>query len=244
MLVCRCVQVQLLVCSWACAAASVQLLVCRCATPAGAPGAACHCAGAAPPAAGAAAAPSGPAVPATTPAATQSHPGAPTPTHIQTPPRRRRHEPNIDNTTNAAEVFPERRTTYLIDGHNVTGIFAGDLTLEELRGLRASQPWPFRDQQHNGRCALARAVRGGWWVDAWCWGRLVHRPQLQEARTLCLAASAAPANPCKVPTAAAPCCPLLPLQIPGGHLPGVPGHCTVCAQGGAQQQQLMHGADC
>jgi hypothetical protein len=79
-------------------------------------------------------------------------PTPPTPARLPAPPHPR-HEPNIENTTDAAELFPERRATYLIDGKNVSGVFCSDLTLEELMGLRARQPWPFRSQQYNGRCA-------------------------------------------------------------------------------------------
>jgi glycerophosphoryl diester phosphodiesterase len=68
----------------------------------------------------------------------------------------RRHEPNLNETTDAFAKFPERTTSYVIDGKNVSGIFACDLTLAELQSLRARQPWPFRDQQYNGRWAARR----------------------------------------------------------------------------------------
>jgi glycerophosphoryl diester phosphodiesterase len=69
-----------------------------------------------------------------------------------------RHEPSLNDTTDAYDKFPERTTSYVIDGNNVSGIFACDLTLAELLSLRARQPWPFRDQQYNGRWATLRCA--------------------------------------------------------------------------------------
>jgi glycerophosphoryl diester phosphodiesterase len=64
-----------------------------------------------------------------------------------------RHEPDITNTTNVAqhEEFADRKTTRLVDGAAVTGWFASDFTLAEIRTLRAVQPFPERPQQFNGR---------------------------------------------------------------------------------------------
>ena len=53
-----------------------------------------------------------------------------------------RHDAEIASTTNAAEVFPERRTTKVIDGREYEGVFVEDLTLEELRTLRARERRP------------------------------------------------------------------------------------------------------
>ncbi|PNW56782.1 UNVERIFIED_CONTAM: glycerophosphodiester phosphodiesterase [Euhalothece sp. KZN 001] len=61
-----------------------------------------------------------------------------------------RHEPMLDNTTNVAEVFPDRQTTKILDGEEVTAYFAEDFTLEEIKQLRAVQPREFRDQSFNG----------------------------------------------------------------------------------------------
>ncbi|AFZ49773.1 glycerophosphodiester phosphodiesterase family protein [Dactylococcopsis salina] len=61
-----------------------------------------------------------------------------------------RHEPMLDNTTNVAEVFPERQMTKTLDGEEVTAYFAEDFTLEEIKQLRAVQPREFRDQSFNG----------------------------------------------------------------------------------------------
>ena len=62
-----------------------------------------------------------------------------------------RHEPMLDDTTNVAEVFgPERRSTKLLDGAEVTAYFAEDFTLAEIKQLRAVQPRPYRNQEFNG----------------------------------------------------------------------------------------------
>lgn len=62
-----------------------------------------------------------------------------------------RHEPNVNETTDALSKFPDRVTSHLIDGNNVTGIFVSDLTLSEIKSLRAKQPWPFRNSAWNGQ---------------------------------------------------------------------------------------------
>lgn len=66
-----------------------------------------------------------------------------------------RHEPNLASSTDALAKFPDRRRSYVIDGEQVTGVFSVDLTAAEVATLRAVQPWPFRDQTHNGRYAVA-----------------------------------------------------------------------------------------
>ncbi|WP_159943533.1 glycerophosphodiester phosphodiesterase family protein [Nocardiopsis sp. FR6] len=50
-----------------------------------------------------------------------------------------RHEQEIGQTTDVAErpEFADRRTTRTVDGREVTGFFAQDFTLEEIRTLRA-----------------------------------------------------------------------------------------------------------
>jgi glycerophosphoryl diester phosphodiesterase len=63
-----------------------------------------------------------------------------------------RHEPLLDDTTNVSEIFgPERKTTKNLDGVEVTGYFAEDFTLAEIKQLRAVQSRPFRDQSFNGQ---------------------------------------------------------------------------------------------
>jgi glycerophosphoryl diester phosphodiesterase len=55
-----------------------------------------------------------------------------------------RHEPEISGTTDVADrpEFADRRTTRTIDGKAVTGWFADDLTLAELRTLRVRERIP------------------------------------------------------------------------------------------------------
>jgi glycerophosphoryl diester phosphodiesterase len=62
-----------------------------------------------------------------------------------------RHEPNITNTTDVSEKFPERERTAVVDGVTETGWFASDFTLAEIKTLRAVQPFADRPQQFNGR---------------------------------------------------------------------------------------------
>lgn len=61
-----------------------------------------------------------------------------------------RHENNIADTTNVAEVseFADRKTTKTIDGREVTGWFTEDFTLAELKTLRAKERLP-DIRQHN-----------------------------------------------------------------------------------------------
>ncbi|KAF5837744.1 PLC-like phosphodiesterase [Dunaliella salina] len=66
-----------------------------------------------------------------------------------------RHNPELDLSTNVRDQFGDRTTTKTIDGQNITGVFASDLTLAEVKQLRLVQPLPFRDQQYNGRFQVA-----------------------------------------------------------------------------------------
>ncbi|EFL51248.1 glycerophosphoryl diester phosphodiesterase [Solidesulfovibrio fructosivorans JJ]] len=61
-----------------------------------------------------------------------------------------RHENEIGGTTDVAAKFPDRKTRKVIDGKTVEGFFAEDLTLAEVRTLRAKERLPFRDQSRNG----------------------------------------------------------------------------------------------
>lgn len=67
-----------------------------------------------------------------------------------------RHEPNITATTDVATrpEFASRKTTRQVDGMAETGWFTTDLTLAELKTLRAKQPMAERDQSHNGKYAI------------------------------------------------------------------------------------------
>jgi len=62
-----------------------------------------------------------------------------------------RHENELGDTTDVAEKFPARKTERIIDGHRVTGWFAQDFTLAEIRTLRARQPMDCRDKRHDGQ---------------------------------------------------------------------------------------------
>ncbi|NET03138.1 MAG: glycerophosphodiester phosphodiesterase [Symploca sp. SIO2B6] len=63
-----------------------------------------------------------------------------------------RHEPMLDDTTNVAEVFgEERKSTKNLDGVEITGYFAEDFTLAEIKQLRAVQSRDFRDPSFDGQ---------------------------------------------------------------------------------------------
>ncbi len=79
-----------------------------------------------------------------------------------------RHEPalailNADGTLNLSNTttdvyditkypqFADRKKTVSLDGTEITGWFAEDFTLEEIKTLRAIQRVPFRDQSFNGQ---------------------------------------------------------------------------------------------
>lgn len=67
-----------------------------------------------------------------------------------------RHEPELGSTTNVATLpqFAARRRTVMLDGVPVTGFFAHDFTLAEIKQLRALQPAAERDQSFNGRFSI------------------------------------------------------------------------------------------
>lgn len=62
-----------------------------------------------------------------------------------------RHENEIGGTTDAAARFPDRKTTRTIDGQSHTGWFTEDLTLAEIKTLRAKERLPFRSHDYDGR---------------------------------------------------------------------------------------------
>jgi glycerophosphoryl diester phosphodiesterase len=62
-----------------------------------------------------------------------------------------RHENEIGGTTDVADRFPSRKTTKVIDGESVTGWFTEDLTLAEIKTLRAKERLPFRSHQFDGQ---------------------------------------------------------------------------------------------
>ncbi len=55
-----------------------------------------------------------------------------------------RHEPNVANTTDAAQKFPNLVRNYTIDGVQETGVFTNDLTLAQIKTLTAKQRLYFR----------------------------------------------------------------------------------------------------
>jgi uncharacterized repeat protein (TIGR01451 family) len=63
-----------------------------------------------------------------------------------------RHEPDITGTTDVADhpEFANRKTTKMLDGVAVTGWFAEDFTLAEIKTLRAKERLSFREQTFNG----------------------------------------------------------------------------------------------
>lgn len=63
-----------------------------------------------------------------------------------------RHEPNLIDTTNVKSLpqFAARKRTVMLDGVAVTGFFASDFTLAEIKQLRAVQPLPERGTAFDG----------------------------------------------------------------------------------------------
>jgi glycerophosphoryl diester phosphodiesterase len=65
-----------------------------------------------------------------------------------------RHENEIGGTTDAAGRYPDRRATKTIDGVAVSGWFAEDFTLAELKTLRARERLSFRSHAYDGQEAI------------------------------------------------------------------------------------------
>lgn len=61
-----------------------------------------------------------------------------------------RHENNLSLTTNASAVYPDRVRTKTVEGREERGVFSEDLTLDDVRALRATQRFDFRDHSHDG----------------------------------------------------------------------------------------------
>ena len=66
-----------------------------------------------------------------------------------------RHENEIGGTTDVEAKFPSRRTSKTIDGQAITGWFTEDLTLAEIRTLRAKERLAFRSHAYDGQFAIA-----------------------------------------------------------------------------------------
>ncbi len=62
-----------------------------------------------------------------------------------------RHENEISETTDVAEKFPTKKATKIIDGESITGWFTEDLTLQEIKTLKAKERLSFRNQKYNGQ---------------------------------------------------------------------------------------------
>jgi glycerophosphoryl diester phosphodiesterase len=71
-----------------------------------------------------------------------------------------RHEPNLEGTTNVASLpqFAARKRTVMLDGVPVTGFFASDFTLAEIKTLRAIQPLPERGTALDGKFEIPTLV--------------------------------------------------------------------------------------
>jgi glycerophosphoryl diester phosphodiesterase len=62
-----------------------------------------------------------------------------------------RHENEIGGTTDVADRFPDRKQTKTIDGQSIRGWFSEDLTLAEIKTLRARERLPFRSHAYDGQ---------------------------------------------------------------------------------------------
>jgi glycerophosphoryl diester phosphodiesterase len=64
-----------------------------------------------------------------------------------------RHEPLLDDTTDVKSrpEFASRRSTKTLDGKEISGFFASDFTLAEIKKLRAVQANPARSKEYDGK---------------------------------------------------------------------------------------------
>ena len=62
-----------------------------------------------------------------------------------------RHENEISGTTDVADRFPDRKRTKVVDGQSITGWFAEDFTLAEIKSVRARERLPFRSHAFDGQ---------------------------------------------------------------------------------------------
>ncbi|EFJ09234.1 hypothetical protein SELMODRAFT_130410 [Selaginella moellendorffii] len=62
------------------------------------------------------------------------------------------HDTTLDAVTDVAQhpEFAHKKAMYVDEGVNVTGFFAVDFTLQEIKTLRLRQRYDFRDQSYNG----------------------------------------------------------------------------------------------
>jgi glycerophosphoryl diester phosphodiesterase len=66
-----------------------------------------------------------------------------------------RHENEIGGTTDAADRFPDRKTTKTVDGQSIPGWFTEDFTLAEIKTLRAKERLATRSHEYDGRFQVA-----------------------------------------------------------------------------------------
>jgi glycerophosphoryl diester phosphodiesterase len=67
-----------------------------------------------------------------------------------------RHEPLLDDTTDVKShpEFASRRSTKTLDGKEITGFYASDFTLAEIKKLRAVQANPARAKEYDGQYTI------------------------------------------------------------------------------------------
>src|SRR5687768_10292014 len=67
-----------------------------------------------------------------------------------------RHEPLLDDTTDVKShpEFASRRSTKTLDGKEITGFYASDFTLAEIKKLRAVQANPARSKEYDGQYTI------------------------------------------------------------------------------------------
>jgi glycerophosphoryl diester phosphodiesterase len=66
-----------------------------------------------------------------------------------------RHENEIGGTTDVATKFPDRKQTKSVDGDGLTGWFAEDFTLAEIKTLRARERLAARSHAYDGQFSVA-----------------------------------------------------------------------------------------
>ena len=67
--------------------------------------------------------------------------------------------PNLNNSTDARTKFANLTRTASLGGQNITGIFASDLTLAQVRTLTVNQTTGTgRDQSYNGQYQVSKSI--------------------------------------------------------------------------------------
>lgn len=65
-----------------------------------------------------------------------------------------RHECHLEATTDVATRFPDRQRTVTIDGRRVSGWFAQEFTLDEIRTLRTRERLSYRSHEYDGQFSI------------------------------------------------------------------------------------------